>query len=55
MNIEFYLLKLYLRPNGWRLSLCEIVNFDNGADWALLSLDFQHRRDPLMHLRIGMD
>jgi|688.fasta_scaffold76257_5 hypothetical protein len=40
MEIEFYLIKFYKRPNtGWRISFCEIQNFNNGANWSLVCLD----------------
>lgn len=33
---EFYLLRIYLRGDGFWLSVCEIVNHDTGRTWALL-------------------
>jgi len=35
-EIEFYLVRLYLRRGGWRITLLEIFNFDSGSNWALL-------------------
>lgn len=37
-EIEFYLLRLYIRRGGWRITLFEIQNFDSGANWALVAL-----------------
>jgi len=44
-ELEFYLLKIYKRPNeGWRVSLCEIQNFNNGANWYFACLDRSPKR-----------
>lgn len=35
---EIYLVRLYLRKGGWRITVLETMNFDNGADWSLLTI-----------------
>ena len=39
---EFYLLRVYLRPQGWWVSVFQVVYFDTGNTWSLLAFG----RDP---------
>lgn len=35
---EIYLVRLYLRKGGWRITVLETMNFDTGRNWSLLSV-----------------
>jgi len=52
MPIDLCLARLYLRHDGFFFSVGEINNFDNGATWYLLAIDFERGRKPLV--RIGL-
>jgi hypothetical protein len=35
---EIYLVRLYLRKGGWRITVLETMNFDTGRNWSLLAI-----------------
>lgn len=47
-ELEFYFAKFYRREPGmgWRFSIFEVFNFDNGKDWALFVIDWQPENAP---------
>ncbi len=49
-EIEFYPLRIYVRKDGWCVTVVEVQNFDNGANWALFT--FQGERP--VHVLIGI-
>lgn len=44
LGIEFCLLRLYTNPNGFRLALCEIENFDTLKDWSLFAICWSRKQ-----------
>lgn len=35
-ELEFYLVRIYRNPQGWRVSFFEIQNFTNNVGWCAL-------------------
>jgi len=40
---EIYLVRLYLRKGGWRLTAIETMNFDTGKNWSLLAIGWDKK------------
>lgn len=40
---EFYLVRLYIRPGGWRITVLEVMNFDTGGNWSMLAIGWDKK------------
>jgi hypothetical protein len=40
---EIYLVRLYIREGGWRITVLETMNFDTGGNWSLLTIGWDKK------------
>ncbi len=40
---EIYLVRLYLRKGGWRVTVLESINFHTGRNWFLLGIGWDKK------------